>query len=301
MLRKRWSGPRLPVRTPDEIAALERAGAVVVEALRAAARAAQPGVSTADIDAAAAAVVESAGAAPLFQGYRQGDSPPFPAVCCISLNEEVVHGIPSPDRIVRAGDLVSVDVGVRLDGWCGDSGTTILIPGPLDPATPEPPAPGAHSLEDRRRLIETTRGVLDAAVSLMAPGLMWSDIARQLERLTLDAGLGYVAEYVGHGIGRQLHEPPKAPAYWTGYSGPDFQLREGMVLAVEPLLIRTADAGGGTPGASGRLPVRTAPDRWTILAPPGSIACHEEYMIAIEAAGARPLSAGGRAAIENER
>jgi methionyl aminopeptidase len=284
VLRKRWFVPKLTTRTAEEVAGLERAGGVVAQALRAATDACIAGATTADVDRAAGEAIRASGAATLFRGYRQGESPPFPADCCVSVNEEVVHGVPST-RMLRSGDVVSIDIGVRLDGWCGDSATTVIVPGGFDPATPA----SAPDLAARRRLIQTTRDVLDAAVDMMNPGRAWSDIGTELEQLTVNAGYGYVTEYVGHGIGRRLHEPPKAPSYWTGYTGQDFELEEGMVLAIEPLLVLG--------GSAGRAPVRVAPDNWTVTAGAGSLACHEEYMVAVGTRGARVLSGGGRSAI----
>lgn len=292
MLRRRWNTPKTSARSADEIERLARAGEAVAGALRAATAACKPGATTEQIDAIARERIRAAGAESLFRGYRQGASPPFPADACVSVNEAVVHGVPGA-RQLQPGDVVSIDIGLVLDGWCGDSATTAIVEGDSDNDAAPHSTPGPRTdtvpIAERVRLVQTTRLVLDLAADRMAAGRAWSDIALELEQRTVDAGFGYVVDYVGHGIGEKLHEPPKAPCYWTGYTGPDFELTEGMVLAVEPLLV----AGAGV----GRVGVTVAGDGWTVLAPPGSFACHEEYMIAVGKAGGRVLSGGGRPAI----
>lgn len=290
MLRKRWNTPNIPIRTRGEIDALERAGGIVARALRAAGEGCVAGATTVDIAEVAREHILAAGAKSLFRGYRQGASPPFPADACVSVNEEVVHGVPGR-RVLRPGDVVSIDIGLVLDSWCGDSATTVLIPGDAVQAE-------SVSVKERARLIATTRATLDVAARRMTAGNRWSDIAAELERLTVEAGFGYVTEYVGHGIGRNLHEPPKAPCYRTGYTGSDFVLEEGMVIAVEPLVVAS---GGDNPvtndrrGRGGRVDTSVAADGWTVVGPRGSFACHEEYMIAVGPESGRILSEGGRA------
>jgi len=261
---------RAVARTGDEVEAIARAGSVVNEALRAALGLCDAGRTTGEVDEAAGRVIRDRGGAALFRGYRQGGAPPFPGDACVSVNDEVVHGVPSGSRVLADGDLVSVDVGVRLDGWCADSAATVVV--------------GRGGGVEGRGLIAETRGVLGAARDLMKPGVWWSSVAMEMERLTRRSGFGFVAEFVGHGIGRELHESPKAPSYWAGYAGPDFELREGVVLAVEPLL-----ASGGVDGR-GRVGVELAEDGWTVRLRGGGLACHEECVLAVAAGGGRVLS-----------
>lgn len=257
-------------RSLDEVEAIARAGAVVNEALRAALGVCCSGRTTAEVDEAAGRVIRERGGAALFRGYRQGGAPPFPGDACVSVNEEVVHGVPSGSRVLAPGDLVSVDVGVRLGGWCADSAATVVVGGGGDGGG--------------RDLISATRGVLGAARDLMEPGIWWSSVAMEMERLTRHSGFGFVAEFVGHGIGRELHESPKAPSYWAGYAGPDFELREGVVLAVEPLL------ASGAADRLGRVGVEVAEDGWTVRLRGGGVACHEECVLAVAPGGGRVLS-----------
>ncbi len=272
---------RAAARSEREIDAIARAGDVVNGALHRAREAARPGATTADVDAAVEAVIFECGAEPLFKGYRQGSAPPFPGCACVSVNEEVVHGVPSAERALRTGDMVSIDVGVRFDGWCADSATTLVVgggdAGDID-AEGRPVSGGSDTL------IGSTRRVLLAAIGAMRPGVMWSAVASEMERLTLASGFGYVAEYVGHGIGRELHEPPKAPSYRTGYQGPDFELQEGVVLAIEPLLAT------GEADEYGRVAIRVADDGWTVKLADTGVACHEECIAAVTGGGARIIS-----------
>jgi len=274
--------PDIARRDQAEIAALTKSASIVCETLALVRDACVPGARTDDLDELAARHVADCGASSLFKGYTQEDSPPFPACACISVNEEVVHGIPGP-RTLQSGDLLCVDVGVRFDGWCGDSATAVVVGG--DEANPV-----------AARLKSQTRELIDLAVRLMKPGTKWSAIGLELERRTDEMGAGLVTEYVGHGIGRELHETPKAPCYWSGFSGPDFVLREGMVLSIEPMLT----AGRGPlPGhrewkrglPSFRMPVELDPhDGWTVRTADGSIACHEERMIVVCESGGRILA-----------
>ncbi len=263
-------------RTPD-LDAHRRAAEVVVHALSVARAACTAGATTADVDARIADALVAAEAAPLFLGYRQGESPPFPAVSCISINDEVVHGVPGR-RVIAAGDLVCIDVGVRVGGWCGDAVTTIVV---------EPPAGAAASViasaERRRELAAKTSAILAGAIDRGRPGRPWSEVADWMERAALEAGCGVVTEFVGHGIGRRLHETPKVPSYRSGFTGADFELEPGMVLAIEPMLT-------GPDAAAPRTPVRLLEDRWTVVTRDGSDACHQEAMVLVTPRGLEPLT-----------
>ncbi|MDX2116396.1 MAG: type I methionyl aminopeptidase [Planctomycetota bacterium] len=277
------------LKSPAELEVMSRAGRAACAALHDALAASRPGVSTGEIDAVVERSLRGLGAEGLFRGYRQGASPPFPGTCCISVNEEIVHGIPGP-RVLRAGDVVSIDVGLRLGGWCVDTARTLVVGGESGIG----PAAVARESE-RLRLVEATRELLEVAISMMRPGRAWSAIALELERRAEATGFGLVTEYVGHGVGRDLHEGPKAPAYWSGFAGEDFELVPGLVLAVEPMLSAgrgVSDAArGGLPGW--RMPVRLLSDGWTVVTADGSPAAHEEHTVAVTADGARVLTTAG--------
>ena len=271
--------PTVTLKSDAEIESIRRAGAIAAGILRQIRETATTGMTTADLDAIAAAGFERGGAEPLFLGYSQGGATPFPANTCISVNEQIVHGIPG-DRVLQRGDVVSVDVGLRLDGWCADTATTFIVDGEAD-----------HPAE---RLIEETRRGLETAVREIRPGRRWSEVGAILERMAFDAGYGIVTEYVGHGLGRTLHEPPKAPAYATGFRGDDFELQAGMVLAVEPMLTIGRGTLGDGPGPDGlpgwRTRVKLESDGWTVVTADGSIACHEEHTIAVTSTGCEVLT-----------
>ncbi len=259
----RAGNARIPLRSEDEIAAIGRACRVVGLVLDATTKACQPGMTTADLATVARNAIDEAGGESLFRGYTRGGATPFPGDVCISVNEEVVHGIPG-DRIIREGDVVKVDCGVRLSEWCGDGATTILV---------EPVA------DESRRLAQATRYVLDLAIDMMNPGVLWSDIARAMQTASEEAGFGVVTDYVGHGIGRSLHEPPKVPAFAAGWDWiDDFVLRPGMVLAVEPML------------TAGLPEVVRLNDGWTVATRDRRPAAHEEHTIAVRDDGVLVLT-----------
>jgi methionyl aminopeptidase len=267
-------------RTPQEIEKLEDAARLVAEVLRLTREACAEGTRTDDIDAIAREHIAGAGATSLFEGYNPGDSIPFPAQTCISVNEEVVHGIPSSRRLER-GDLVCIDVGISLDGWCGDSATSLIVGGP-----------DANLIA--AKLQANTRGVLELGLSMILPGRKWSEIGSEMERLSGERGAGIVTEFVGHGIGRELHEPPKVPAYWSGFRGEDFELREGMVISIEPMLTEGRGDPSGRNGRAGfpdfRMPVEVDPrDGWTVRTSDGGLSCHEERVVAVTSDGGRML------------
>ncbi|MCA9309893.1 MAG: type I methionyl aminopeptidase [Phycisphaerales bacterium] len=274
--------PAITRRTPAEIEAIRSAGALAAAILTDLRAAAAPGLTTAYLDERAHQAMRAAGAEPLFLGYSQGVARPFPATTCISTNDEIVHGIPG-ERELRPGDLVSVDVGLRLDGWCADTATTFIV------------GDVAAAPAQAQALIEETRQVLAMAIALIRPGRRWSEIGAALESRAGSSAFGIVTEYVGHGIGRTLHEPPKAPAYATGFSGFDFELESGMVLAVEPML--TGGRGPGAAGAVGedglpswRSRVKLCADGWTVATADGSLACHEEHTVAVTDEGCDVLT-----------
>jgi len=246
---------------------MRRAGRVVHAALRSASAFCVAGARTRELDAAAAEVIRSAGATALFLNYPSflaGEG--FPGHICVSVNEEVVHGVPG-SRVLCDGDLVTIDCGVMLDGWCADAAVTV----PVGPCS-----------RDHSRLLTTTGDILDAAIEMARPGRRWSQIAKVMEEIAECSGYGVVEEYVGHGIGRSLHELPQAPAFLSRSfeRNHDFVLAEGMTLAVEPMLTLGCPA------------TRTLQDGWTVITADRMAACHVEHTIAITRYGSDVLTDG---------
>ena len=234
---------------------MRRAGRVVAEMHEACTLAAKPGATTGDLDAAAREVLDRRGAQSNFLGYHG-----FPAVACISPNEVIVHGIPG-DRIIEDGDIVSIDCGAIVEGWHADAAITIPV-GSVD--------------DESRRLIETTRASLDAAIAVVAPGSRLGDIGAAVEDVARSAGYSVVREYVGHGIGTAMHEDPEVPNY--GPAGRGLRLREGMVLAIEPML------------NGGRRTTRLLGDGWTVVTADGSRSAHFEHTVALTESGPEVLT-----------
>jgi methionyl aminopeptidase len=245
---------------------MRRAGAVVADVLLKLQEIAKPGVSTAHLDAVAAEMTSKAGAQPLFKGVRSPQArTPFPGVICASINEQVVHGIPSEHVKLKEGDILSIDFGARLDGYCGDAAVTVAI--------------GEISGENRR-LMDVTRQALDIAIARAAPGVRWSAIAGEMQRMAESAGFSVVREFVGHGIGRQMHEEPRVPNFVSKeLLADDIVLAEGMVLAVEPMI------------NSGTSDVRTMKDGWTVVTRDGRCSAHFEHTIAVTGDGCEVLTA----------
>jgi len=252
------------LRSAREIAAMRRAGLVVWGAHQLAATVVRPGVSTGEIDKALEAFFVEQGAVPLFKGVP--GKVPFPAVCCTSVNEEVVHGIPGP-RVLVAGDVVSVDTGCSVDGWCGDSAVTYPV-GPIDPET--------------QRLLDCASGVLALAIELMGVRNRWSDVATEMAKYVRDHGFSVVENFVGHGIGRKMHEDPQVPNFCTPAfrRNHDFDLEPGLVIAVEPMV------------NMGSKKVRAMPDHWTQSTVDGRSSAHFEHTVAITETGPVVLTAG---------
>ncbi len=273
--------PGEPVlRSPREIAGLREAGLKAARALAEAVAACRPGVATAAIESVANAAIRAQGASPALQGLQFGaQQRPFPCACCVSVNEEALHTLPGPRRL-RAGDLVTIDLALRTAaGWCTDVATSVVVGS--EPLLGE--ADGA------RRLVAATRRALAAAADIMRPGVAWSRVVEEIEAVAWDEGFGVVADYVGHGVGRDVHEPPIAPAAHERRGAPlaeDFILQAGMVIAVEPVLTLSPDGERG-----GRTATRTLDDGWTVVTADRSLACHEEHTIAVTEAGPVTLTA----------
>jgi len=242
-------------KTPEQIEKMAAAGDVLVRTLELVEGKIRPGVTTQELDEAAERFIRSQGAVPAFKGYRG-----FPASICASPNAMVVHGIPGKYKLER-GDVLSVDVGVVLDGWVADAARTF----PVGPVTPV-----------AQKLLETTEGALFAAVPQCVAGNRLGDISHAIQQHVEAEGFSIIRSLVGHGIGREMHEDPQIPNYGPPGRGP--RLEEGMVLAIEPMV------------TAGRHQVKMADDHWSIFTQDGSLAAHFEFTIAITADGPRVLT-----------
>jgi methionyl aminopeptidase len=238
-----------------EIEKMAKAGAVLAATLDLLEGKIRPGVSTAELDQAAERFIRSSGAVPTFKGYRG-----FPGSICASPNAMVVHGIPGPYRLER-GDIISVDVGVTLDGWVADAARTFAV---------------EEVSKQARNLLSATEQSLYAGVAQARPGNRMGDVSSAIQRVAEDAGLSVVRSLVGHGVGRSMHEDPQVPNYGKPGKGP--LLEEGMVLAIEPMT------------TAGRPAVRVAGDGWAIFSQDSSPAAHFEFTVAITADGPRVLT-----------
>jgi methionyl aminopeptidase len=241
---------------------MREAGKIVAEALRVCKAMAKPGVRTLEIDRAVEALFARYGAQPLFKGYP--GRIPFPASTCISVNEQVVHGIPGP-RVLREGDLLKIDTACKLNGWCADAAVSI----PVGEIRPE-----------WKRLVATAEAVLAVAIVEMGRCKKWSEVARRMQQCAEGAGFSVVQQYVGHGIGRIMHENPQVPNFISrDIRKYDFRLEEGLVLAVEPMV------------NMGRAEVDTLRDYWTVVTRDGMPSAHVEHTLAITANGVQILTA----------
>ena len=234
------------IKGRKEIATMRRAGEIVAAAIAETRAAIRPGVTTAELDQTAARVIASHGAQPSFLGYRG-----FPKTICTSVNEEIVHGIPG-DRAVREGDLVKLDVGAVVDGFHADSAVTIPV------GEPSPEA---------LKLIETTERALWAGLAEARVGRRLGDIGAAVQTVAEGAGFSVVREYVGHGVGRSLHEEPPVPNY--GSPGKGYKLTEGIVIAIEPMV----NVGG--------YETRLLDDDWTVVTADGTLSAHFEHTVAV--------------------
>ena len=238
------------LKTSKELAKMRKAGAIAAQALQAGGAAIRPGVTTGEVDRAIKRFIVSKGAKPSFLGYGG-----FPGSACISVNEEVIHGIPGK-RILREGDIVSIDVGALYDGYHGDTAATFAV-GAVD--------------TQAQTLMDATRESLQAALAVMRVGARIGDIGSAVQSYVEERGFGVVHEYVGHGVGRNLHEAPEVPNY--GRPGHGVRLVAGMVLAVEPMITQHSPA------------IRELSDGWTIVTADKGLAAHFEHTIAITESG----------------
>jgi methionyl aminopeptidase len=257
----------IKLRSKREIELLRRAGAIVGKVLSKLQESIEPGVSTGELDRIAASITAEAGGLALFKGVKSPYAKrPFPGVICSSVNEQIVHGIPSDKVVMKDGDIVSIDYGVRLDGYCGDAAMTAGV--------------GKISGQ-KQNLMDVTRRLLDIAIEKSRPGEKWSNVASEMEKCAGEAGFSVVREFVGHGIGTQMHEDPKVPNYVSSeLRRNDIFLKEGMILAVEPMV------------NMGTYATRTLKDGWTVVTKDGRCSAHFEHTIAIVKGGCEVLTAG---------
>jgi methionyl aminopeptidase len=255
----------IEVKTPAQLAIMREAGLVTAAALRAAVAAVEPGISTAELDAIAEREIRTAGAIPSFLDYHG-----YPATICASVNDQIVHGIPHPDEVLRPGDVISVDCGAIVDGWHGDAAVTVRVPGaPEHQAGPRAPA---YRDDQVAGLLDACEGALWHGLAQAEPGRRLTDISAAIEQAARAAGsYGIIREYTGHGIGTRMHMDPPVPNFGRAGRGP--VLSAGMTLAVEPMLVL------------GRPQTRLLEDDWTVVTADGSWAAHFEHTVAITEAG----------------
>ena len=244
------------IKTAKEVEKMRRAGGIVREVLHAVRAMVKPGATTLDLEKVAETMIEEAGAKPAFKGYHG-----FPCVLCTSLNDQVVHGIPSAKTVLREGDILSVDCGAVIDGYYGDSAITIPV-GKVAAGT--------------QRLLQITQGSLVRAIETVRPGATLGDVGAAVQEMVEAEGFSVVKEFVGHGIGTHMHEDPQIPNF--GQRGRGVRLREGMVLAIEPMV----NAGGDA--------VRVLKDGWTAVTEDGSLSAHFEHTVAVTKDGAAILT-----------
>jgi methionyl aminopeptidase len=255
----------ITLRSRREIELIRKAGAVVADVLSKLKKIAEPGVTTGWLDSVASQITTEAGAVALFKGVHSPYARvPFPACICASINEQVVHGIPSEAVVLKNGDILSIDFGAKLDGYCGDAAVTVAV---------------GEISEDKRKLIDVTKNVLDIAIARAKPGVKWSKIAAEMQDYAESAGFSVVKEFVGHGIGKKMHEEPRVPNFVSDeLLRCDIILTEGMVLAVEPMI------------NAGTSDVRTLKDGWVVVTKDGKCSAHFEHTIAIVKNGCEALT-----------
>ena len=239
-------------KSPSEIERMRRSGHIVRQVLDLVAGMARPGVSTMEMERAAEKKIRELGAKPAFKGYLN-----YPCVLCTSVNQEIVHGIPSERRVLKAGDIVSIDCGVVLDGYYGDAAVTVAV--------------GESVAPEVQKLLEITRASLYRAIEKARVGNTVGDLGSAVQELVEANGFSVVREFVGHGIGTKLHEDPQVPNFGT--PGHGARLQEGMVLAIEPMV------NAGRPGT------RVLEDNWTAVTEDGSFSAHFEHCVAVTANG----------------
>ena len=247
----------IEVKNDSELQKMREAGKVTAAVLKLMTELVKPGISTLELDAAAEKTIRSFGATPLFLGYYG-----FPGTICASVNEEVVHGIPKKDRILKSGDIISIDTGARLDGFCSDAAITLGV---------------GEVSDEAQRLMDVTKKSLYKAIGQVKPGKRLGDVEHAVETFAKQNGVGVVRDYCGHGIGRNMHEEPSIPNFGKPGTGP--LLEKGMVLAIEPML------------TAGTYRVRELDDGWTVVTADGKHAAHFEHTVAVTANGSEIFTA----------
>jgi methionyl aminopeptidase len=258
----------MTLKSPREIELMARAGEIVAGTLELVGGMIRPGVTTEALDTAAERFIRShPGATPSFKGLYG-----FPKSLCISINDEIVHGIPSPRRVLHEGNIVSIDVGVFLNGYHADSAATF----PVGEISPE-----------ARRLLDVTRAALNAGIAQAQIGNHIGDIGHAIQRTAEAAGFGVVRELVGHGVGQRMHEDPQVPNHGQPHRGP--RLQAGMTLALEPMI------------TAGDYATRMLDDKWTVVTADGSLSAHFEHTVAITREGPRVLTNGGQLSVVSDQ
>jgi methionyl aminopeptidase len=245
------------LKSSREIEKMRRAGEVVREVLELVRGLIKPGVTTLDLEQAAEARTKKLGAKAAFKGYHG-----YPCVLCTSVNSEVVHGIPSAKRVLKEGEIVSVDFGAFVDGYCGDAAITVPVGEKIDPRTAQ--------------LVKVTEASLGAAIAVVKPGATLGDVGFAVQKVVEAAGFSVVRDFVGHGIGVHMHEDPQVPNF--GEAGQGMKLRAGMVIAIEPMV------------NAGKPDVMVLGDGWTAVTADGSMSAHFEHTVAVTATGAKILT-----------
>ena len=243
------SGRQIHIKSPDELKIMRQAGRINAEIMATVKNLIQPGVSTADLNAAAEDVLKKHGCYSPFKGYSK---PPYPASICTSVNEELVHGIPSKKRILHEGDIVSADCGTVFEGFVADSAFTAGV-GEISP--------------EAKRLLEVTEGALYASIEKMRVGFRTGDISAAMQNYVESRGLHVTREYTSHGVGREMHEGPMVPNFGTAGSG--MPLRPGMTIAIEPMVL------------IGTHETRVLRDKWTVISADKSLTAHFEHSVAV--------------------
>jgi methionyl aminopeptidase len=261
MLRRTVAKPP-ELKSPREIALMREAGKLVARAHQICRELAVPGARTKDIDTAVEAFYDSHKAVPLFKGYP--GRVPFPAVTCLSVNEQVVHGIPG-SRVLKEGDILKIDTACRLNGWCADRAASLPI--------------GAV-VGEKARLLKVGEQTLQIAIQLLTKRAWWSQIASEMQKYVETSGFRVVTDYVGHGIGRTMHENPQVPNYVDKDTRKvDFRIEPGLTLAIEPMV------------NMGRSEVDVLGDHWTVVTRDRMPSCHVEHTVAVTADGVQILTA----------
>ncbi len=246
------------LKTAEQVEIMREAGRINARAHAAMAEAIRPGVSTAELDAIAADVLRQHGATAAFLGYPPGSPHPFPATICASVNDELVHGIPSRERLLKDGDIISIDCGTVYRGFVGDSAWTYAV-GTIKPAV--------------QRLLDVTEEALWVGIRASRAGKLTSDVAKAVQQYVESHGYSVAREYTGHGVGSQMHEEPQVPNWWprraAAYGWRATPLTAGMTFALEPMVI------------AGRPDLRVADDHWTVVTRDGSLCAHFEHTIAV--------------------